>query len=57
MCDRRGVATAIAGLNGPQAAQAQCMQSNYASGQAGYDEEEGHFAPGAQSKSLLSGGN
>jgi hypothetical protein len=29
-----------------------CMQQHYASGSAGYDEEEGHFAPGSQPKSL-----
>ncbi|MFZ3308426.1 MAG: hypothetical protein WB868_08170 [Xanthobacteraceae bacterium] len=52
-----GVATGIASLNGPHAAYAQCMQDQYASGQMGYDEESGHFAPGSQPASLSSLGN
>ena len=57
MCDSGGgVATGIAGLN-PQAAHAECMQTQYASGQMGYDEEEGHFAPGSHPTSLLGAGN
>jgi hypothetical protein len=56
MCDSgRGVATGLAALNGSQAARAQCMQDQYASGQ-GYDEESGHFAPGSQPKSLFQAG-
>jgi hypothetical protein len=54
MCDS-GTATGIAALN-PQAAHAQCMQDQYAAGQAGYNEEEGHFAPGSHATSLLSNG-
>ena len=56
MCDTGGVATGIAALNGSQAAHAQCMQSQYASGQMGYDAESGHFAPGSQPKSLFQSG-
>jgi hypothetical protein len=47
----------IAGLNGSQAAYAQCMQDHLASGQAGYDEEEGHFAPGSHATSLFNAGD
>ena len=32
---------------GSPAAYSRCMQQRYASGSAGYDEEEGHFAPGS----------
>lgn len=54
MCDSgRGVATGLAALSGPQAAYGQCVQQSYASGQAGYNAEEGHFAPGSQSNSLF----
>jgi hypothetical protein len=54
MCDSgQGVATGLAGLQGSQAAHAQCMQNQYTSG-AGYDEESGHFAPGSHATSLLS---
>ncbi len=57
MCDSgQGVATGLASLQGAQAARAQCMQSQYASG-AGYDEESGHFAPGSQPTSLFNAGN
>lgn len=49
-----GVPTGLAALNGPHAAYAECMQNQYASGQAGYNEEEGHFAPGSHATSLLS---
>jgi hypothetical protein len=56
MCDSgSGTATGIAALN-PQAAHAQCMQDQYAAGQAGYNEEEGYFAPGSHATSLLSNG-
>jgi hypothetical protein len=48
-----GVPTGLAALNG-HAAYAQCMQDHYASGQMGYDEEQGHFAPGSHATSLLS---
>jgi hypothetical protein len=41
---------------GSQAAYAQCMQQRYASGSAGYNEEDGHFAPGSQPKSLFQSG-
>jgi hypothetical protein len=40
---------------GSQAAYAQCMQQR-SSGSAGYNEEEGHFAPGSQPKSLFQSG-
>ena len=53
MCQSSGTPTGVALLNGSQAAYAQCMQQQYASGQAGYNAEEGHFAPGAQSTSLF----
>jgi hypothetical protein len=54
MCDSgTGVSTGTAALIGPQSAYAQCMQSQLSSGQAGYDEEEGHFAPGSQPTSLF----
>jgi hypothetical protein len=58
MCDSgRGVPMGIAGLNGSQAAYAQCMQDHLASGQAGYDEEEGHFAHGSHPTSLFNAGD
>jgi len=58
MCDSgRGAPTGIAALNGSQAAYAQCMQDHLASGQMGYDEEEGHFAPGSHSTSLFNSGD
>jgi hypothetical protein len=41
---------------GSGAAYAQCMQQRSASGSAGYNEEEGHFAPGSQPKSLFQSG-
>jgi hypothetical protein len=57
MCDSgTGAPTGIAALNGPQAAYAQCMQDHLAQGQ-GYDEEEGHFAPGSHSTSLFHAGD
>jgi hypothetical protein len=46
----------MCGGAGSQAAYAQCMQQRYASGSAGYDEESGHFAPGAQPRSLFQAG-
>jgi hypothetical protein len=58
MCDSgRGATTGIAALNGSQASYAQCMQDHLASGQMGYDEEEGHFAPGSHPASLFNSGN
>jgi hypothetical protein len=58
MCDSgQGVPTGLAALQGSQAARAQCMQNQYASGQAGYGEEEGHFAPGSQPTTLFNAGN
>ena len=58
MCDSgRGAPTGLAALNGSQATYAQCMQDHLASGQMGYDEEEGHFAPGSHSTSLFNSGN
>ncbi len=57
MCDSgSGVATGLAGLQGAQAARAQCLQNQYAFGQ-GFDEESGHFAPGSQPTSLFNAGN
>lgn len=57
MCDSgSGAPTGIAALNGPRAAYAQCMQDRYASG-AGYDEEQGRFAPGSHPTSLFNAGN
>jgi hypothetical protein len=38
------------------AAYSRCAQQRYMSGSAGYNEEEGNFAPGSQSKSLFSAG-
>jgi hypothetical protein len=58
MCDSgRGAPTGITALNGSQASYAQCMQDHLASGQMGYDEEEGHFAPGSGSTSLFNSGD
>jgi hypothetical protein len=58
MCDSgSGAPTGIAALNGPQAAYAQCMQDHLASGQMGYDEEEGHFVPGSHPTSLFNAGD
>ena len=58
MCDSgRGAPAGIAALNGSQAAYAQCMQDHLASGQMGYDEEEGHFAPGSHPTSLFNTGD
>ena len=56
-CDSgRGAPTGIAALTGSQAAFAQCMQNHLAAG-AGYDEEEGQFAPGSLPTSLFSTGD
>jgi len=52
-----GVPTGLAALNGSQAAYAQCMQDHYASGQMGYNAEEGHFAPGSHPTSLFNAGD
>ncbi len=58
MCDSGGAPpTGIAALNGSQATYAQCMRDHYASGQMGYDEEEGHFAPGSRLTSLFNAGD
>jgi hypothetical protein len=58
MCDSgRGATTGIAALNGSQASYAQCMQDHLASGQMGYDEEEGHFAPGSHPTLLFNSAN
>jgi hypothetical protein len=35
----------------------QCMRERYTSGSMGYDEEEGHFAPGSRPTSLFNSGN
>jgi hypothetical protein len=57
MCDSgSGAPRGNAALIGSQAAYAQCMQSHLAGG-AGYDEEEGHFAPGSHPTSLFNAGN
>jgi len=57
MCDSgSGAPTGIAAVNGSQARYAQCMQDHMASGQMGYDEEEGHFAPGSHATSLFRAG-
>ena len=52
-----GAPTGIAALNGSQATYAQCMRDHYASGQMGYDEEDGHFAPGSRLTSLFNAGD
>jgi hypothetical protein len=58
MCDSgRGVATGMAAINGSSATHAQCMQDHLAPGQMGYDEEEGHFAPGSRPTSLFNTGD
>jgi len=58
MCDSgSGAPAGNAALIGSQAAYAQCMQDHLASGQMGYDEEEGHFAPGSHSTSLFNSGD
>jgi hypothetical protein len=58
MCDSGGgVPTGLAALDGAQSARAQCMQDHYGTGQMGYDEEEGHFAPGSHPTSLFDVGN
>jgi hypothetical protein len=58
MCDAgRGAPTGIAALNGSQAAYAECMQDRLAPGQMGYDEEDGHFAPGSHPTSLFNTGD
>jgi hypothetical protein len=41
---------------GSPAAYSRCAQQRYASGSAGYNEEEGHFAPDSQPKSLFGAG-
>jgi len=57
MCDSgSGAPAGNAALIGSQAAYAQCMQNHLAAG-AGYDEEEGQFAPGSHSTSLFNSGN
>ena len=50
----RGVPTGNAELIGSQAAYAQCMENHL---KAGYDEEEGHFAPGSHPTSLFNTGD
>ena len=57
MCDSgRGAPAGTAALIGSQAAYAQCMQNHLAAG-AGYDEEEGQFAPGSHPTSLFNTGD
>jgi hypothetical protein len=47
----------MCGGAGSPAAYSRCAQQRYMSGSAGYNEEEGQFAPGARPKSLFNSGD